>query len=250
MDVWLKLERAGQHFNELQQIFHNSVRQYENFATGNDKAFHGSERSIVATLPKHTPTVLGDALHNLRASLDYAYCVCTRRNGQTVPETGVFGFPFRGGNDVERFARTGSKGKLKPVPCDRVLSYIVDEMQPYSGGVGNLYSVHELDRSDKHQLIIPSVMSQKVTELSFKRKDGGIFTISNLKMEIPYTYGQEVSPFVVPAGTIGVPENKGKVVFDIIFQNGPCAGLPIVKTIAQLGETVTMHVKTLDELSR
>jgi hypothetical protein len=41
---------------------------------------------VGTNLPKHVPTILADAVHNLRTALDHTYCQLVTHNG-SVPNT-------------------------------------------------------------------------------------------------------------------------------------------------------------------
>ena len=73
----LKVERADQHINDLEAIFDAYV--LENIKRLSPNRDHGplKESSTIdaSPFPKHTPTVLGDAIHNLKSALDHAYCI-------------------------------------------------------------------------------------------------------------------------------------------------------------------------------
>src|SRR3546814_5753853 len=50
------------------------------------------KRTLGGRIPKHTPTVVGDAIHNLRASLDHAYCALVKANAGAVHRHTFFPF--------------------------------------------------------------------------------------------------------------------------------------------------------------
>lgn len=126
---------------------------------------------------KHTPTdiivereisppaelalVLGDAIHNLRASLDLLAAALVLRNGRSVK--GVY-FPFAATAD-------GLDDQIRQKKFDRAGKPAVELLKrvaPYRGGNELLRGLHDLDILDKHQLIIPAF--QGFTMRGFKLK--------------------------------------------------------------------------------
>src|SRR5258708_31287825 len=88
---FLKTERAEHHINHLEDVFRGYVRASKKAVAPkfNRKV---RERQIGGNFPQHTSTILGDALHNLRAALDHAYCILVEANGGTVNK--YTRFPF------------------------------------------------------------------------------------------------------------------------------------------------------------
>src|SRR3546814_8025212 len=78
------------------KLFRSSIRTY---VADNVKARRPEpnpnrwkKRTLGGRIPKHTPTVVGDAIHNLRASLDHAYCALVKANGGEVHRHTFFPF--------------------------------------------------------------------------------------------------------------------------------------------------------------
>src|SRR5438309_7554073 len=84
----LKTERAKHHIEHLEAIF-------ERYISHNKKAlapkYNRKPREPVGSgFHRHTPTILGDALHNLRAALDHAYCILVEAHTGTINEWSTF----------------------------------------------------------------------------------------------------------------------------------------------------------------
>ena len=123
---FLKVERAKHHIRRLEEIF-------ETFVERNVQSLRPERNNRPGkppTFPKHTPTVLGDAIHNLRASLDHAYCIIARSNGAQITRNTLF--PF--GKDRQSLVGSVNGHKSLGWLTDPVVNAIVDGIEPYEGG--------------------------------------------------------------------------------------------------------------------
>lgn len=103
-------------------------------------------------LPEDTPLLLGDAIHNLRTSLDLLACDLVRANNNDPKN--VY-FPFcEQGDDLEKMIKRRNINRCAPDVIELIRS-----MKPYKGGNDALRAIHDLDIADKHQLLIPTLMA-------------------------------------------------------------------------------------------
>lgn len=235
--VRLKLERAEHHIHKLELIFNQWTK-------ANIKALratkHKGRRTIGKPLPRHTPTVLGDALHNLRASLDHAYCVLTEANGGQV--TRHTKFPFHS----NRTDCAASINGLKPEtsPSRVVLDFILDTIQPYQGGDGaDLYGLHNLDIADKHTNLIAADYTFKNTEFKY----GNLTFIGGTFVSIG---GKAEGIFEFPTGENFQYHGNPETAFKITIQEGqPFEGRDILDTLKALQISVTNCIEALERFS-
>ena len=110
------------------------------------------EMSIEKPVPEEISAIVGDIIHNLRSALDLMACDLVRAAGNS--EKKVY-FPFCENENylddqikVKNFDRAGPKA-----------IHALKEIKPYNGGNPNLRAIHDLDIQDKHQTLIPNVMS-------------------------------------------------------------------------------------------
>ncbi len=92
--------------------------------------------------------IVGDAIHNLRASLDILAVALVARNGGNTK--GVY-FPFA--DSAENFEEM-----IRRRHFDRASATdqsILRNLRPYKGGNHLLRSLHDLDIQDKHHSLIP-----------------------------------------------------------------------------------------------
>lgn len=104
-----------------------------------------------------------DICHNIRVALEYLACGLTRANG-SIPGRWT-GFPF--GNDEANF-NSLLRSKVSDISSgdrDKIIA-----IKPYKGGNDLLYSLHELNRTDKHIELVGNAVA-------FTRLDG-TFSVS------------------------------------------------------------------------
>lgn len=99
-------------------------------------------------MPLEIPLMTGDAIHNLRSSLDIMICDIAELRGQDR----IYKFPFAETEEKLKVILEKETKKLGQDICDKIL-----EMRPYKGEKGNakLRALHDLDIADKHRIIVP-----------------------------------------------------------------------------------------------
>jgi hypothetical protein len=99
-------------------------------------------------VPQDIPLIAGDAVHNLRATLDHlAYCLATKPSSSTY-------FPLR--------VTQPKSGTIKIEGCaDPAINQVVDSIQPYQRNRPRVETMlrllHEWDIIDKHRLLLTTV---------------------------------------------------------------------------------------------
>src|SRR5688572_22329509 len=157
----LKIKRADKHIEEAKEI----VNQYIGGGSCNvvfkkdpNRSGFVIEASHTKELPCDLPLVIGDAIHNLRASLDILLFSLLLPAGTKSKHVK---FPFRNTRDELIAAING--GDIKAIGKD-IIDVIVDSIRPYrDGGEASLCALHEIDIDDKHLLIIPVAGISSVT---------------------------------------------------------------------------------------
>lgn len=161
----LKIERADHHIDKLEEAF-------SSYVSANLKAMRGEfdpntrefrKAQIGIPLPDRTALIIGDAVHNLRVSLDHAYWIMVENNGGQWADR--IKFPFFS----DRPSAEGSINGQPPSsrPSRQALDYIFGELEPFPGGKFALYDLHKLDITDKHQLLLPTLIRIHITETSY-----------------------------------------------------------------------------------
>lgn len=236
---FLKVERAEHHINKLETIFRRYVAENMKRLRPQKKqrALKQGKRIVGANFPKHTPTILGDVIHNLRASLDHAYCVLTRETGGNVDD--FTRFPF--GKDRQSLKGTINGHKKKGIaPSTAVCDFIVDELQPYMGGKLRFYEIHRLDITDKHIVLLPTTTNFHIDELHFTDETGNPTGggIQGITLAINQSANPDAA-FINPGPGGLVMKGNPKSAFEITFAKGePCEGESILKTIREMRDSV------------
>lgn len=104
---------------------------------------------VLGAIPDISPEIsliVGDIAHNLRTALDHLACELARSVGVADPK-GYF--PICESLDVYK---RDSAGKTKGIPPEA--KDLIDRIGPYGGHNDFLWGLHELDRIDKHRLVL------------------------------------------------------------------------------------------------
>ena len=145
----LKVKRAKQHISDL-----NAKRAAfigSNTYTGAPKFNPETSRTqfVLRDVPAIDPEirlVLGDVAHNLRTALDHLACELAR--SVEVADPRVY-FPIFKNEEVYK---AESPRKTKGLPKEA--KDFIDRIGPYGGHDDLLWGLHELDRIDKHHLLL------------------------------------------------------------------------------------------------
>lgn len=186
-------------------------------------------------MPEQIPFLLGDAVHNLRASLDILICDVAEMRGQRR----TYKFPFAENEEAlvkiieKEFKRLG----------DDVTETIL-KLRPYSGEDGNvnLRGLHDLDILDKHRIIIPFFGAASKLNPEFGG-DGFMFQFMNMNITFSETQRLQLKKNV---------QNPTLMKFDKIEDPyfpgiaGPFATKPLVPVLLDLH---TMVVDIIDGFS-
>jgi hypothetical protein len=164
---WLKYNRAGKHFRDLQSevnAFWNRDPVGTTFEETEDYQTSGMHR-IVATVNEFFPlpisSIIGDLVHNLRSALDLMACDLVRLNGQSTK--GVY-FPFcNSAADLQQAIKDKNFDRASPAAIAEVI-----KLAPYKGGNDALRAIHDLDIQDKHRAIIPAILAVRTPDMVIK----------------------------------------------------------------------------------
>lgn len=153
----LKVVRAKHHVRDLETLFDNFVVNNPhrvNVHTHRDEP--GVFLDVVgAPLPNETASIIGDAIHNLRAALDHLAAEAVRAGGNK-PNRDT-GFPIY----LKEGDFGGAKSKLAGAP--QGFFDFVAGLRPYEtctdGSPGNrrVWQLGQLDNLDKHITLLPTI---------------------------------------------------------------------------------------------
>lgn len=207
----LKINRANKHIADIEELVSALQKTYTAEIDLHPKAgkpcikhgFRGVEE-----FGDDMALMIGDALHNLRTSLDYAWIAALKIHLPSAVDE-FSKFPVRPKRqDVEAALRGREIDALCPSLYKRVLS----DIKPYGGGNDFILRLHNLDISDKHWELVPVIHYGSVRAIAFKNQDTG-------KIERGDTWGYTIPPpwFVpLPEGNWSV-EDKGELSVTVCF---------------------------------
>jgi hypothetical protein len=161
--VWIKVERAKEHISDLEALVERfdqaepyRVLSYCELDTG-DLVY---EVKVSDQPPLRWSAIVGDAIHNLRSSLDLMVCETIRAKGNMVKEG--HGFPvFKSADKYAKAFKSGPPGQVQGAP-KKVVDFI-KAANPYKGANNPLWRLHQLDIVDKHKLLVPVGAAHKGT---------------------------------------------------------------------------------------
>jgi hypothetical protein len=233
----LKIERANQHILDLNATLSAfvstdfySLRVEKDPKTGDHVLKFGTTRP----LPERIPLIIGDALHNLRAALDFVASELVRRANGPMKH---IKFPVRETREEMEAALRG--GEIRVSHPD-VITCILNEIKPYKGGNDALCALHDMDIADKHLLLIPVLSVTALTHVDARVGSnvfkGCAFTVigggEHAILEMPKEYELQC---------------QGQPMFAVVFGQGqPLQGQPVAPTLHQLAQLVSGIVETIE----
>jgi hypothetical protein len=209
--VRLKIERAKKHILDLDEAI-RVFKESQPYTIG-AKPHHVPQIqhttlfvASVQPVPSNISPIIGDAVHNLRSSLDHLAWQLVESGGGS-PNKNTH-FPIcHGAQGAHKYQTAIGKGEIKRVSpgAERVLSAV----QPYVTGDDTLWIIQELDNIDKHRLLITIVSTMK--------KIG----IDVIRGHTLWLHEGRFFPLVAGSDLVSVPDDKAdqnyKLGIDIAF---------------------------------
>jgi hypothetical protein len=241
-DARLKVERARKHIDQLEAISRRFLDDegYEVFVEHDSQGGDDLLR-VRATewMPPEFSLALGDAVHNLRTSLDYA--IDEIAFATTGKRAGDVKFPVARNQDCLLAAvESGWKQKI-PAP---VVDCIVQTIQPYYGGNGEPLAVlHDVDRQDQHQLLLAKAELRLISGISVENDAG-----QEIPVDIWVLVGSSIAAHPIRGCRNARVRSRGTASYEVVFDGivSPVVGLkPVIPTVRDLAEFVS---GTMDEI--
>jgi hypothetical protein len=152
-----KVTRAKQHIQDFQLAL-GSFYDTKPYAVGIKEDTQAGKRIYYVVKADPSPdeltAIVADVIQNLRSPLDHiAYQLVLDARSGTKPEWVVY-YPISGSATDYPATR---RGKIKGVRQEVIDA--IDETEPYKGGKGHaLWQLNELNKPDKHELLIGAGM--------------------------------------------------------------------------------------------
>jgi hypothetical protein len=251
----LKIERAKKHINDLNVKARDfaKTRSHEVFIEHDPQGGDDILKVKAGLLPDEFALILGDAVHNLFAALDYTineveFLNTGRRSKYTK-------FPMYASRKLLAGAVGGDYEKKIPKP---VIDCILDTVQPYPGGDNAiLYGLYSIEMEDKHRLLIPKLELKFVEGITIEN-DAGI------EIEIPLwlVVDTKVAQQPIKGCRNAKVKNHGKATVKIMFtdmimvklRGGPISGpaplIPTLELMARRCEEIIAEIEYWFKLSQ
>lgn len=199
-------------------------------------------------LPGNIACAMGDAVHNLRAALDYltSELVGTHDNRVSFPihekrESLERSFEIDGAT-----GKKGSNARIEEA-MSGLGNFFLNEIRPYKTGddthpMGQMiWALNDLDRIDKHKLLIPYLRVSSIPDFCAEDDHGAV--ISNMTL----TTGLDIGRFFGFRDNVHI-KSHGKPTAEILFPKGTFfQDQSVIPSLAQLAEATTQTINLLDE---
>jgi hypothetical protein len=179
-------------------------------------------------LPAEASVVIGDVLHNLRASLDNLACLSLVKNGRTPDFTTQF--PVA---DDSKGLENAIRRKLAGA-SPRFVGF-VRTMKPYRvGGDNVIFQLSRLNNIDKHRSIITTTTLHELTNVRVECENGngGRFNLDAPRITF-HGSGYACMPFVplTPDAKVKIQHDPNPS-FEVRFcETGVADGSPVIETL-------------------
>jgi hypothetical protein len=242
-DAYLKIDRANKHIADFQLTV---IAQQDTYTTTIEHHPDIGAQSLIHEFPDFEKAlcdlslIAGDAIHNLHSALDFAWYSTIRKH---LPNkiTDSTKFPVR--ETVENL-----EGVLHGIEvdtrCKRLFDCIVSEIQPYKGGNNSvIWTLHDLDISDKHLLILGLDSIGQIRGFTVRDKNGEIHRWTTWPAN--GMHGR----YIIDLGSDVQIEDKGKLSAAIILQEaGIFQSVPIPGLLQDFSNYITYAVKLLENI--
>lgn len=192
--------------------------------------------------------LVGDALHNLRSSLDILYFQISACPSKYTR------FPIRDTREELESSLLAALEK-KQISGD-VFKHMLETVQPYKAGNFPLWALDEMNIIDKHKLLIPVVQFLAIEDVCFEDEEGADEYTMSL-----FPFGDYVSkglPFDVDIldfdHPIGRPERRvtlkyyGHPTASIFFDDAPFTDKSVVPALSGIAEEVSRTIESFELL--
>jgi hypothetical protein len=234
----LKVDRAKSHIREINNniIDYLKTKPYRVVVEQDSNSpNHLWTLRVRNEVPQNLSAIIGDAIHNLRASLDLLASDLVDIAGENT--NNVY-FPF--GDDLDGFERMIKKRHIDRAGENVVK--IIRSLNPYKGGNELLRAIHDLDITDKHKALIPAMYYVGIKSFKMVNPSGPMLTISNMHVG-PIKDGH-ILMSLPPANNVKVGQYF-QPSFKITFGDGqPLQGEPIIETLHQFVQLVDGIIDT------
>jgi len=125
---------------------------------------------FIEVATKNIALLLGDALHNLKSALDYAWIATLELHAPSAIGDKTQFPAYASRNILESALRNIKIDVLSPALFDLTIT----ELKAYSGGNEAIWAVKQLNILDKHRLLLPLIGYTSISGLEMESESGEI----------------------------------------------------------------------------
>jgi hypothetical protein len=241
-DARLKVDRAKKHIADVD----SALVALKNTSTATIEYRPDGGQSLKHEIPDFRNAlddlslIVGDAIHNLHSALDFAWYSTIDR---CLPDklSDATKFPVR---ETRQNLEGALHGIEVDTRCQALFECIVSKIQPYKGGHNSaVWTLHDLDISDKHLLLLGLNPSGHIRGITVRDADGELHRGSTMAASgvngfyrVDYERGIEV-------------EDKGKLSFTVTLQEaGIFKPVPVDSLLCSSGNFTLYTVELLENV--
>ena len=227
-----KVIRAAKHLKSLEGVAVEYFNGNPGDVVAEEEANSGRLilRFVARTpVPTSVPLIIGDALQNLRSSLDYLVweLVLAANNNPTKKNM----FPICSSNNA--FKDQLAKGRLNGIAPDALTE--IEALQPYHYGQkcesAPIRVIDSFCNINKHRRVLLTVLAAHAAHTEFVSSESGS---SAQQILSPRYHDAEIAVGPVPAKVGETVEVKGNLISFITFDEGAAKGLDVSSCLNHL----------------
>jgi hypothetical protein len=234
----LKIDRARNHISELGALVRSLPDLYISSIESDPQGRGNSIRYFLPNSLQLNSTIaliVGDAIHNLRTSLDYSWIAAS--DGEDRGKHAKF--PVCG-------SAKELDGRLRAAQIDithpALFELMISEIKPFKSAEWHIWALHELDIVDKHRLILPVVKSTTISGIVVEDEHGPVSGDSWPIIASGDTFHFDFKPNIQI-------KNKGKPTVEVRFADGvPTESSAILTTLEEFSRLVARLVDLLERV--
>lgn len=237
----LKIERANKHIADFEKL---TVTLEDSYISTIER-YEAIRCQVISYYPPDIPKfsetmalVLGDAIHNLRVAIDYAYLGAIERH---IPSILKKQPPFPTGETREKVEERLKKRKID-ILSRKLFDRILTDIKPYIvGGNCLVRLLHDLDVSDKHWMLLPVARVGDARDIVMEDEKGNIITGNTHAVtgNGPYSVTFPIEYNI---------KDNGKLTVDVVFGEMETPMLQSMPILADLKEFSKIALRTVQLL--
>jgi hypothetical protein len=236
-----KIERANKHIVDVGRIVSALPNAYVSTIEPNV----GGGQTVkyvppdVAEIGVTMALIIGDAIHNLRVAMEYAYLGAIARHAPSVLDSHTK-FPT---GETRKNVGDALRSRKINVLGPKLFDGILTQIRPYvDGGNCLVKMLHDLDISDKHWLLIPTMRVATISGIIVENDKGQTVTGDTYPI-------RGDGPYFIDFGPNHKVKDKGKLTLDVVFDEIDIPllkSMPVMDDLETFSKTAVHVVQVLD----